>query len=159
MTKRRRPSTPCLSKQVAILFALFEIRCGLCGERIEKPEDAEWDHIHEHADGGADTIDNIRPVHGRRTDDTLKCHQRKSARSTTHRAHIGRLETARTALANAEQRVGVKLPTEVDAGEKCRGCGNYQDGCTCAPKPERRSAFGKRPFNSAKKTEKRHVQP
>jgi len=120
--------------QIAILFRHFVIACAECGGRITKPEDSDWDHCIEHADGGEHSIENLRPIHNRKSDD---CHKFKSARNEARRHHIDRLQKAHNPAS---------LPTAINPGEKCHRCGEYMDGCTCPPREPRKAAFGKRPM-------------
>jgi hypothetical protein len=88
MTARRRPSTPSLGMQLDVLFARRLVICAICGEVIERRKDCQWDHTFEHADGGPNMVDNLRPVHNHLTGG---CHKRKSARAERDRHHIDRI--------------------------------------------------------------------
>lgn len=84
----RRPSTPSLGMQLDVLFTRRLVICAICGEVIEQRKDCQWDHTFEHADGGPNMVDNLRPVHNHLTGG---CHKRKSARAERDRHHIDRI--------------------------------------------------------------------
>lgn len=130
MARAAHPSTPSLKMQIAILFSRFIITCRECKCRIVSPKDAEWDHGVEWADGGEHSIDNLAPIHNRKSGG---CHVRKSARSETQRSRMDRIESIRLNKPIAS------LPHNIDPGEKCRSCGQYQDACVCTRTPKRKS--------------------
>lgn len=123
MTDRRHPSTPCLSMQIDILFALGMVRCAICGDVIKNRTDTEWDHFIEWADGGEHTVDNLRPVHNKASGG---CHKRKSAKAETQRHHIKWLETARieaAAIQPGTQRKPKRQKARWSQGRKLQGRG------------------------------------
>lgn len=54
-------------------------RCGICGERLGELPEVDWDHIWELADGGDNSLDNMRPVH-------KACHKAKTRAAQKDRA-------------------------------------------------------------------------
>lgn len=79
---RRRRFSP------AVLDAELERRgnrCAICGETFVDGDVIEWDHIHQIAMGGADDIDNLRPVH------RSPCHIGKSKGDAAARGKTRRL--------------------------------------------------------------------
>ena len=93
MTERQ--AIPAKMKIMCLLFRVWT-PCAICEARINVDDEIEWDHVWELSDGGPHTYVNIRPVHA-------GCHQKKSARSTTQRAHIKRL------AAGGKMRKGPKM--------------------------------------------------
>lgn len=78
-----RPSTPSAGKKIASLYALGFIVCATCGERLE-PSTTEWDHVWQHATGGPDVADNLRPL-------CSACHAKKTKADAHARGKIRRL--------------------------------------------------------------------
>ncbi len=58
--------------------------CG-CRRRFDGLQDINWDHIVALVDGGEDTAENLQAL-------KLKHHKRKSARETTARAKVKRIQ-------------------------------------------------------------------
>lgn len=144
---RAHPSTPSKTMQIAILFYRYAIVCLECGERIEKPSDAEWDHRTEFADGGEHTIENIGPVHDKASGG---CHQRKSAKSESVRSRIDRLEKKANAHVPGFGFVPVKVERRTnDEDLRCSKCGEYRGSCTCLVRQKRKASIQSPGFRKA----------
>ena len=80
MTERRAP-TPTM--KLESLYALGQIRCAVCAERLTEAE-TQWDHVHALVLDGPDVGTNLRPLH-------IACHARITARLARDLGHIRRL--------------------------------------------------------------------
>jgi len=58
--------------------------CPDCGERLGALADCEFDHLHQLAMGGEDTLDNLRAKH-------VDCHAKKTARDAAARGKVRRI--------------------------------------------------------------------
>lgn len=58
--------------------------CPLCGDKLGKLEDVDFDHIHERSDGGDNSLENHRPVH-------KWCHKAKTKLAQKDRAKSRRI--------------------------------------------------------------------
>lgn len=65
MTERRAPT---LTMKLESLYALGQIRCAVCAERLTEAE-TQWDHVHALVLDGPDVGTNLRPLH-------IACHAR-----------------------------------------------------------------------------------
>jgi hypothetical protein len=128
--------------QVEILFRHCKILCAECGERIEKPEDAEWDHGVEWADGGPHIVDNIRPTHNRAAGG---CHQFKSKRHEAFRHHIDRIEKRTNANVPG---FGFK-PVE-PGSDRCGDCGELKGVCRCLVRVKRKAKINGQGFDKTR---------
>ncbi|MEO1102704.1 MAG: HNH endonuclease signature motif containing protein [Pseudomonadota bacterium] len=97
--------------------------CPLCGEKLGRLDDTEFDHIHALALGGEDTIENLRAVH---TD----CHKAK-----THGSRASRAGSDRHTLKKVRRMEGDRL-------ERQRRLLAKDD----KPKPTRKSRWDKPAF-------------
>src|SRR4051812_11626942 len=66
-----------------IAFLAANGKCAICGTAIQEKV-WHWDHVLPLWKGGADTFDNMRPVH-------VLCHLAKTRRETSDRAKIKRI--------------------------------------------------------------------
>lgn len=78
-----RPSTPSVGKQIAALYALGMVRCRMC-DGVLTATTTEWDHVHQHATGGADDAENLRPL-------CEPCHKIKTRNDAKARGKVRRL--------------------------------------------------------------------
>lgn len=78
-----RPSTPSVGKQIAALYALGMVRCRMC-DGVLTAATTEWDHVFQHAMGGPDVPDNLRPLCG-------PCHKVKTRIDAKARGKVRRL--------------------------------------------------------------------
>lgn len=76
MTERRAPT---LTMKLESLYALGQIRCAVCAERLTEAE-TQWDHVHALVLDGPDVGTNLRPLH-------IACHQRITARLARDLGH------------------------------------------------------------------------
>lgn len=126
---RNRPSTPCLGKQLDILFARGLVKCCECGEQIRSRKECDWDHRAEYADTKDDSIGNYGPIHNRKTADN--CHKFKSVRAEKQRSHIDRLEKLLI-----QQKEEPSDPSQETSGEVARQSPRRSWGSRPFPKRE-----------------------
>lgn len=136
MTRRRfseREVLECLIRQGAI------VPCRLCrvAFKPEEAKDAEREHVHEIGLGGPDTVENCAYSHG-------ECHKTQTHGNGATWTGSSRHKIAKTEPRRADKFVVNKIPLDTPMGTdtliRCRRCGEYADGCSCAP-PARSSAF------------------
>lgn len=82
--------------------------CPDCGEKLGALDNCEFDHLHQLAMGGADTLDNLRAKH-------VDCHARKTAKDAASRAKVRRI-TGQTKGRDKSDRFA-PLPTGADVYE------------------------------------------
>ena len=103
MTSRRALTT--LDK---LKIMVKQAICPDCGERLGALDNCEFDHLHQLAMGGADTLDNLRAKH-------VDCHARKTAKDASSRAKVRRI-TGQTKGRDKSDRFA-PLPTGADVYE------------------------------------------
>ena len=103
MTKRRALTT--LDK---LKIMVKQAICPDCGEKLGALDNCEFDHLHQLAMGGADTLDNLRAKH-------VDCHARKTAKDAASRAKVRRI-TGQTKGRDKSDRFA-PLPTGADVYE------------------------------------------
>lgn len=111
MRKRRTPQ-----QREAICLA-HKWKCGLCPSTID-PVREKWalDHIIPLAAGGADTDDNLHPVH-------VKCHTEKTAEDLGRIAKIARV---RSKHLGTKIKSGRPLPGTKRSGWKHKVSGEWE---------------------------------
>jgi len=82
--------------------------CPDCGEKLGALDNCEFDHLHQLAMGGSDTLDNLRAKH-------VDCHARKTAKDAASRAKVRRI-TGKTKGGKKAERFA-PLPTGADVYE------------------------------------------
>lgn len=82
--------------------------CPDCGELLGVLSSIQYDHRHQLAMGGPDTLENIRAVH-------IDCHAKKTSRDAAARAKVKRI-TGKTKTRDKADRFK-PLPTGVDVYE------------------------------------------
>ena len=103
MTKRRALTT--LDK---LKIMVKQAVCPDCGEKLGALDNCEFDHLHQLAMGGADTLDNLRAKH-------VDCHARKTAKDAASRGKVRRI-TGQTKGRDKSDRFA-PLPTGADVYE------------------------------------------
>ena len=103
MTSRRALTT--LDK---LKIMVKQAVCPDCGERLGTLDNCEFDHLHQLAMGGSDTLDNLRAKH-------VDCHARKTAKDAASRAKVRRITGQTKGRSKADR--FAPLPTGADVFE------------------------------------------
>jgi hypothetical protein len=82
--------------------------CPDCSERLGTLDNCEFDHLHQLAMGGSDTLDNLRAKH-------VDCHARKTAKDAASRAKVRRITGQTKGRSKADR--FAPLPTGADVFE------------------------------------------
>ena len=102
-----------LSMKDKLEILIRQSACPLCGERLGKLEDVDFDHEQALARGGDDTNDNLRAVH-------RSCHRVKTSGTKATSAGSDIHEIAKTKRLDKKNAEFMRLISSRECGEKRR---------------------------------------